>query len=307
MELVRNEFATTDIDEVQQVFATAFADGLVTEARHGEPFAFAQTVATDGVVTVSTLRFQGHVQAAMDGSRDVLFTDITSGSYAWRSRGRQGDQDRSLILPAHHELAVEFDSVRSVTLSIDAPTVARWLSRYGGLPPSPALLHQAAAGSDAVRAALRFYIDVAPTEAFESELVRAGLLDVLMSMTAHHLLPEVTTAQRRQAPAALQRAEEYLRDHAADPVSIADAAEAARLSVRGLQEQFQRWLSISPARYLRNVRLEGARNELFAARADGRSPLVRDVAAKWGFTHVGRFAGYYADAYGESPSATLGR
>jgi AraC-like DNA-binding protein len=307
MDLVRQESATTEIAVMQQIFTTAFADGLVTEGAHGQPFEFAQSVATDGTVTVSTLRFEGQVRATMDGSRDVLFTDISSGSYAWRSRGMQGDQDRSLILPAHHELAVEFDSVRSVTLSVDAPTVTRWLARFGGLPPSPALLYRAAAGSDAVRAALRFYVEVAPTDAFESELVRAGLLDVLMSMTAHHLLPDAPTAQRRQAPAALQRAEEFLRDHAADPVSIADAAEAARLSVRGLQEQFQRWLNISPARYLRNLRLDGARTDLIAARTDGRSPRIQDIAAKWGFTHVGRFAGYYAEAFGEVPSATLGR
>jgi AraC-like DNA-binding protein len=307
MELVRDELATTDVDLVRRMLTTAYADGLVVDRSGGRPFEFEQAVATDGIVTVSTMRFQGRVQAVMDGSREVLFADIETGEYAWRSRGVAGDQDRSLILPSNHELAVDFDTVRSMTLTVDAPTVTRWLARYGGLPPSPALLYEAVAGSDAVRSALRFYADVMPTDTFESELVRANLLDVLMSMTAHHLLPDAATAQRRDAPAALQRAEAYFHEHAAEPVSIADAAEAARLSVRGLQEQFQRWLNVTPGRYLRNLRLERARSELIEARTDHRPVRVADVAAHWGFTHHGRFAMAYAEAFGESPRETLGR
>ena len=44
-----------------------------------------------------------------------------------------------------------------------------------------------------------------------------------------------------------------------------------------------------------------------AARTDGVRVRVGDVAVHWGFAHVGRFAIWYAEAYGESPSATLGR
>ncbi|MEV8213305.1 AraC family transcriptional regulator [Leifsonia sp. NPDC077715] len=307
MGLVRSEVATTDLEQVRAMFAAAYADGLKVDASPGKPFGMEQQVATDGIATVSTMRFDGRATAVMDGSREVVFVDIFSGAYAWRSRGVQGDQDRSLILPSNHELAVEFDTVRSMTLTVDAATVTRWMARYGGLPPSPKLLYRAAAGSDAIRAALRFYAELMPTETFESPLVRSNLLDLILSMTAHHLLPEATPPQRREVPAALQRAEDYLRDHVADPVSVADAAEAARLSVRGLQDQFQKWLHITPAQYLRNLRLEGARKELIAARNNGVRVRVSDVAVRWGFAHVGRFASWYADAYGESPSVTLGR
>ncbi|TPW77504.1 helix-turn-helix transcriptional regulator [Schumannella soli] len=305
MTLMRSALTTSDVAEADRLLGAAYAEGLVVENSGGSPFRFEQVVAADENLTVSSFRFDGHVVASMDAARSVLFTDIRRGSYAWASRGSRGDQRRPLLVPAGHELSVDFDTVRSVMVSVDARLVARWMSRYGGLPPSPALLHRAVAGSDAVRQAIRFSGAVMPTESFESELVRMNLIDLLLSMTAHHLLPDAPTAQRRPVPAALERAEEYLRSHAAQPVSIADAAEAARLSVRALQQQFQRWLDMSPAQYLRNVRLDAARADLIAARNDGIDARVAEIARRWGFAHVGRFAGYYGDAYGETPAQTL--
>jgi AraC-like DNA-binding protein len=305
MPVARSEFATTDIEAVRALLSAAYAEGLSIEQAPDRSFAFEQASGSDGTITVSTLRFDGRVSAQMEGSRDVLFTDISEGSYAWESRGRRGDQDRSLILPAEHDLAADFTSVRSVMVNIDAATVARWLSRYGGLPPSPALLHQAAAGSDGVRHALRFFAEVMPTDSFESDLVRANLLDVLLSMTAHHLLPDAAPAQRGEAPAALRRAEEFLREHAGEAVSLADAAAEARLSIRGLEGQFRRWRHTTPAAYLRSVRLESARRDLVAAHRDGVPVRVSDIARRWGFAHLGRFSSYYAEAFGELPSATL--
>jgi AraC family ethanolamine operon transcriptional activator len=32
---------------------------------------------------------------------------------------------------------------------------------------------------------------------------------------------------------------------------------------------------------------------------------VSEIAAGWGFTHLGRFSHYYADRYGQLPSETL--
>ena len=86
---------------------------------------------------------------------------------------------------------------------------------------------------------------------------------------------------------------------------LADAAAAARLSMRGLHDQFHRWLGITPTQYLRNVRLDHVRADLIAAREEGRPDGVAEVARRWGFAHLGRFSGVYATAFGELPSTTL--
>jgi transcriptional regulator GlxA family with amidase domain len=55
-----------------------------------------------------------------------------------------------------------------------------------------------------------------------------------------------------------------------------------------------------PIRYLRQVRLDRARENL--AQAHGS---VADIAYNWGFTNLSRFARTYRDRFGEFPAATL--
>jgi transcriptional regulator GlxA family with amidase domain len=55
--------------------------------------------------------------------------------------------------------------------------------------------------------------------------------------------------------------------------------------------------------YLRRVRLQKVREELLRDSADG----VTDIATRWGFEHLGRFAGAYRRRYGETPSETRRR
>jgi AraC-like DNA-binding protein len=56
--------------------------------------------------------------------------------------------------------------------------------------------------------------------------------------------------------------------------------------------------------YVRKIRLEHVRAELVA----NRDPhlQVTEVASRWGFFHLGRFAQQYRARYGESPSDPCG-
>jgi transcriptional regulator GlxA family with amidase domain len=55
--------------------------------------------------------------------------------------------------------------------------------------------------------------------------------------------------------------------------------------------------------YLRQVRLDGAHDELMAA--DPGFTTVTAVAAGWHFANASRFSAYYRAAYGVSPGHTL--
>ena len=70
-----------------------------------------------------------------------------------------------------------------------------------------------------------------------------------------------------------------------------------------LQESFRQHVGVPPLTYLRLLRLEGVHAEL--ARAGPGGPGVSEVATRWGFTHLGRFAGAYRERYGVTPSQTL--
>ncbi|AOX65372.1 hypothetical protein BJK06_06085 [Curtobacterium sp. BH-2-1-1] len=105
--------------------------------------------------------------------------------------------------------------------------------------------------------------------------------------------------------ARIRAAVEYLHAHAHEPLTVSDVARASDLSVRGLQEAFQRALDRSPMQYLREVRLRRAHEDLVASHVGQVS--VADVAARWGFTHMGRFSGEYLRRFGEYPKQTLRR
>jgi len=85
--------------------------------------------------------------------------------------------------------------------------------------------------------------------------------------------------------------------------TIVELARHAGVSPRTLQEAFQRELGMSPLERLRRTRLERARRDLISA--DPSRTSVTDIAARWGFFHLGRFAQTYRARYQELPSQTL--
>lgn len=84
-------------------------------------------------------------------------------------------------------------------------------------------------------------------------------------------------------------------------VSIEDICGEVGVSRRALQYCFQDTLEMSPAAYLKAVRLNGAR------RAIKVCGTVTEAAAQWGFWHFGRFAKDYKAMFGELPSETFRR
>lgn len=100
----------------------------------------------------------------------------------------------------------------------------------------------------------------------------------------------------------IQRAVDYIEDHLGEPLHVTAIAAHARLSVRALQEGFQSALGTTPMRYVRQARLRRARFDLRAASTDDG---VTQIAHRWGFTHLGRFASLYRQTFGESPSDAL--
>lgn len=101
----------------------------------------------------------------------------------------------------------------------------------------------------------------------------------------------------------LRRALEYVHAHANEPIGTSEIADAAGLSPRGLQQSLRRHLDQTPGELLREVRLEGAHNDL--RRADRDELSVAEIARSWGFGHLGRFSAAYRTRFGELPSESL--
>lgn len=104
---------------------------------------------------------------------------------------------------------------------------------------------------------------------------------------------------------ALARAMDFIQAHASDRLTVADIANAACVSPRTLEAAFRRRYDQSPLAYVRGVQLDRVHDSLRMAHLSRRGAQVTEVAMENGFTHMGRFAGYYKKRFGCTPTQTL--
>ncbi|MBX9628275.1 MAG: helix-turn-helix domain-containing protein, partial [Gemmataceae bacterium] len=102
-----------------------------------------------------------------------------------------------------------------------------------------------------------------------------------------------------------RRAETAIRDRLRDAVSEADLCRELGVPGRTLRLAFRERFGMGPMAYLQAVRLNAARAGLKGAGRDAAS--VADIARGLGFSHLGKFAGYYRRLFGELPSETAAR
>lgn len=99
----------------------------------------------------------------------------------------------------------------------------------------------------------------------------------------------------------VRRAVDYIEANLGACVTLADIVRVAGVSARALFRRFRNDLGVSPMVYVRNARFARVRDALSRARAEER---IVDIAALWGFDHMGRFAVEYRRRFGERPSDT---
>ncbi|MDO5627066.1 MAG: AraC family transcriptional regulator [Mobilicoccus sp.] len=130
------------------------------------------------------------------------------------------------------------------------------------------------------------------------DLLVSTLLLVQPSSLSARLRPTAPSPRRRTVTAAI----EYVDAHLSDPIGPTDLAAHAGCSVRTLQQAFRDDIGVTPVTFIRDRRLDRVRADLEGAGPDVR---ISEVAARWGFGHLGGFAGHYRQRFGETPSDTV--
>lgn len=134
-----------------------------------------------------------------------------------------------------------------------------------------------------------------------ANLLAAGVLDAFTDPGTQVM----TGTDRRDAtPDTLRFAVAFIDANPDVPLTLADIAAAAHVTPRALQLAFRRHMETTPLSYLRTVRLDHAKDELFTSTSDEAN--VSQIAARWGFSSS-RLSRLYRSAYGESPSVALRR
>jgi len=109
------------------------------------------------------------------------------------------------------------------------------------------------------------------------------------------------TAIQSARPRNLKRALDWIQAHLGEEFTVLDIARNAGQSVRSLQISFQRNMGMNPLNYVQRLRLQQIHYDLLYGDADEN---ISEIAARWGFSHMGYFAARYRALYGVSPSST---
>ena len=111
------------------------------------------------------------------------------------------------------------------------------------------------------------------------------------------------SAVRRQR--IVRRAAEFINANEHRPIALSELCGVAGCSAKTLETVFQSALGETPSRYLRRWRMWRAHEVL--RDADPSATTVSEIAVRYGFWELGRFAVAYRRLFDEAPSQTLRR
>ena len=330
-----NRIASEEILITVSNARTARSQSSIDSCRAGDPWTHGAALShwNHQYERVRPGRFSGHVCTAWFGPVQLVHERIDH-AFNYRGTPWQGSRVYFSYLPGCGDVFYDnrpvgvsdlithrWDAVERVNSSdrinlVIAAIDEQFLREY--LMPIPGMSEQALAPNP-----LCFKSDSAAVAAFQQvvwsilqeltdtpallgdERLRAGfqqlVLDTIVSVTAGM----TGIGGRLPAPSTrayiVGRAIDFMKARLADPISIRDICTATRVCPRTLSYAFADVLGASPKSYLMATRLGRTHREL----ADERiNASIESIAARWGFSHMGRFARYYRIAFGERPSDT---
>ena len=128
------------------------------------------------------------------------------------------------------------------------------------------------------------------------------LMTALLSLPHNHREKLFVDRHKRAAPGIVHRAEEYMRAHLHEVISISDLIRICGCSQSILFSTFRSTRGYTPMEFLTEQRLQSVREKLLKPHPEAS---VTSIALDCGFTHLGRFSQVYRSRFGERPSDTF--
>lgn len=312
------EFRSSDLDEIPDFIGERLTSHTLAVTRREAPLNTVPRHAPMGDTSIKHLRY-GAVEIRQTQEENVFLLIRPLDGRADFHNGRNegiADAQTGLILAMdqpNHIRSMTADH-RSIVVRIERESIQRHLAHCLGRDLTEPLEFKFIMPLDSgPGAAFWRYIEFLNGEIERgSELVssplavthiRQLLMTALLTLQPHNYSEALERVASPAAPFYVRRAEEYIASNAGKPVTIDDLVAATGVSARSLYDGFRRFRGSTPMRYLKEVRLRRAREDLLAA--DPATETVTDIALGWGFFHLGKFAADYRRRFGEKPSATL--
>ena len=128
------------------------------------------------------------------------------------------------------------------------------------------------------------------------------LLTALLSLPHNQRDKLFKNYHNQVAPGLVRRAEEYMRAHLNEAVTIIDLIRICDCSRSLLFSAFKNARGYTPMEFLTEQRLQGARQKLLKQHSEDS---VSSIALDYGFSHLGRFSQTYKKRFGVVPSVTF--
>jgi AraC-like DNA-binding protein len=130
------------------------------------------------------------------------------------------------------------------------------------------------------------------------------MIELLVHAAPHNYSEAIQRGANHAIPWYVRRAREYMHEHMTDLRSIAEIACAVGITPRTLQNGFRQVFNMTPAQYLRDIRIQALHEALMRATP---AQSVTEVMQDLGIVNFGRYAQYYRHKIGVAPSVTLRR
>lgn len=130
------------------------------------------------------------------------------------------------------------------------------------------------------------------------------LIELLVQSAPHNYSEALRAKDVHASPWHVRRAQEFVEAHLAEIHSVEDIAASIGVTSRTLQNGFKQALNMTPAEYVRRARVQALHRALLAANAD---QSVTSLMLAVGIANFGRYAQYYRQLIGVTPSETLRR
>lgn len=310
---------TDDIDEAIAIGDRVFYQYSVKRLSVGAPFSYSLRAGSLGPIEVGVVRFGCGVALDVASAEGYSVLATISGRLDLRIGSQQivANSRQAAVFGPDAEVGVEgwhAGTDWGILLKFDQDAVESELTKMIGrdvdrpLHLDPRLDLTEGFGAQwwqqvrAVMSSLEDSDGLAWNPLVSAPLARALTAGLLLA-TGHRYRDQLDQVGRTPLPPTIQRAVAIMQERAHLPLTAAEVAAEVGFGLRSLQAGFRQHLGVSPSQYLQRIRLNHARHDL--ATGTPQNTSVTDVAARWGFTHLSRFAGAYRRQFGELPSHTL--
>jgi AraC family transcriptional regulator, ethanolamine operon transcriptional activator len=280
--------------------------------------------------------FRGRMTQAWLGPIQVIHESV-DGAFSWRGRPWRGARVMFVFLPSSGDLYYDgrplstnvlvthrWDAVDRVSCSrrlelaliaIDEDYLNWHTARVAGreIFGRGATAVTSSANAEAVEKFQRCVIELVEElaespevldDAQRSNALKDRVLGTIVEVLTSGSQPNERLPHPSTRAYIVDQAINFMESKLAEPISLADISAALRVCPRTLRYSFEHVLGISPTRYLLAARLNHVRRELASM---GANASIQCAASRAGFWHMGRFAQYYRETFGELPSETCGQ